>query len=67
MIDLIGNIATILQTLMDWMSKIIVKKVDIWIQSPLVDLITFNHNVVTLTQAGPIVSTWSHLIPILSH
>jgi hypothetical protein len=32
MIDLIGNIAIILQTGMDWMSNVMVKKVDVWTQ-----------------------------------
>jgi hypothetical protein len=31
-IDLIGNISIILQTVMDWMSNDMVKKVDIWTQ-----------------------------------
>jgi hypothetical protein len=51
MIDLIGNIDIILQTGMDWMSNVLVKKVDSW--SSFVDLVPFNHNVVTLTPAGP--------------
>jgi hypothetical protein len=62
MIDLIGNIYIILQTGMDWMSNVNVKKVDK--RGPAV--VTTNHNVVTLTPAGPILSTWSHLITILS-
>jgi hypothetical protein len=59
MIDLIGNVAIVLN---GWDCPILWSGTSTFWRSwsPFVNLVPYNHNLVYLAPAGPILSTWSH-------